>query len=109
MLLAGPTPGLLNSQSCGQCSVALATAASQVDGGAVDAGGCSQALSGYHYFVRVADVTQTNWDYTPGPGAQYSFTIQKGADGCPAECSFAPTGKCGCYCLDGGMCPAASL
>ncbi len=103
--LSGPVTSEFDNQTCAQCSFASAKALG--DGGVVTFGACSKDISGYTYYMRVADVTQTNWDFTNK--GQYSFTIKKGAAGCPGNCSGGSEG-CGCYCTaDSGLgvgCPS---
>ena len=88
--LSGPVMSSLDNQSCSQCSFASSTVS---DGGA------------YTYYLRVADVTQKHWDFSNK--GQYSVTVTKGADGCPAACSegTSPPG-CYCYCAAQMSCPA---
>jgi hypothetical protein len=97
--LTMPMPGTLDNMGgdCHNCSVALATA--DPDGGPVHG-------KPYMYYLRVADVSQTHWDYTTG--GKYTVSMAKGADGCPASCSFGPNG-CGCYCKADMNCPAPNF
>jgi hypothetical protein len=89
MPTTAPVSGSFNNQSCSQCSFASATA---TDGGP------------YTYYLRVADVTQKNWDFSST--GQYSFTVTKTVDGCPSACSegTSPAG-CYCYCAATQTCP----
>ena len=91
--LSAPVVSSFDNQSCSQCSFASSTVS---DGGP------------YTYYLRVADVSQKNWDFTST--GQYSVTVKKGADGCPAACSqgTSPAG-CYCYCASQNTCPAPSF
>jgi hypothetical protein len=88
--LTMPITSTFNNQDCTKCSVALASATNG-DGGPP-----------YMYYLRIADVTQTHFDYSSG--GKYSVSVVKSAEGCPAACSEGPNG-CGCYCKEAGMCP----
>jgi hypothetical protein len=91
--LTAPVVSQFDNQSCSQCSFASSTVS---DGGA------------YTYYLRVADVSQKNWDF--GSSGQYSVTVTKGADGCPEACSqgTSPAG-CYCYCAAQSACPSPSF
>lgn len=95
--LTAPATSTFANQDCTQCSFASATAT----GGSGDAG------APYRYYVRVADVSETHWDY--GSTGQYSFTVTSITPGCPAACAQAPSGICGCYCTTTGTCPSPTL
>ncbi len=91
--LTAPVVSSFDNQSCSQCSFASAT---ESDGGP------------YTYYLRIADVSQKNWDFS-GSG-QYSVTVTEGAVGCPAACSqgTSPAG-CYCYCASQGACPSPNF
>jgi hypothetical protein len=89
--LKAPVMSSFDNQSCSQCSFASAT----VSG--------ADASPPYVYFLRVAAVSQTSWDLTSG--GKYSFSVTKGADGCPMACSQG-TQACGCYCAATMSCPS---
>jgi hypothetical protein len=86
-----PVSSSFDNQSCSQCSFASA-----------DYGG-PDGSPPYIYFLRVAAVGEKTWDYSSG--GKYSFSVTKGADGCPASCSQGTMG-CGCYCADMMACPS---
>jgi hypothetical protein len=87
-----PYHGLFDNQSCSECSFASSTVS---DGGP------------YTYYIRIADVTQKDWDFTSA--GEYSLTITKGPDGCPDACNV-PKGSdpagCYCYCAADMGCPS---
>jgi hypothetical protein len=88
--LTAPSHGSFNNQSCEECSFASDT---EGDGGP------------YTYYIRIAAVDPTTWDYTSG--GEYNFTLTKGADGCPAACSMATDpATCRCYCASTMSCPS---
>ncbi len=88
--LSMPVHGSFNNQTCAQCSFASVT---EGDGGP------------YTYYLRVAAVDQTTYDYTSG--GKYTFSVTKGADGCPAACSMATSpATCRCYCASTMSCPS---
>jgi hypothetical protein len=91
--LTGPVPGTFDNQSCKECSFASA-----------EAGGGGT----YVYYLRIADVTQKHWDYTPS--GKYTFTVTKGPDGCPSACNqgTSPPG-CYCYCASSKSCPGPNF
>jgi hypothetical protein len=91
--LSAPVVSSFDNQSCSQCSFASATV--------TDAGP-------YTYYLRVADVTQKNWDFSST--GQYSVTVTKGADGCPSACSegTSPPG-CYCFCSSSMSCPSPNF
>jgi hypothetical protein len=89
--LTMPMPGSFDNQDCYHCSFASAT---EGDGGP------------YTYYLRVAAVDQSTYDYTTG--GQYSVTVTKGDPGCPTACSHATSpATCRCWCpAPVNACPA---
>jgi hypothetical protein len=57
----------------------------------------------YKYYLQVRDVGADDWDFTPS--GLYQFRLKTLTPGCPASCSEAGAGTCGCFCKAQNQCP----
>ena len=93
MPTTAPITGVFGDGDCTECSFAAKKHA-------------ATGATPYKYYLQVRDAGADDWDFTAT--GLYQFRLKTLTQGCPASCSEAGAGTCGCFCKAQNQCPAGT-